>query len=330
MKQIFLSMVLMLVAVFAFAGNLPSAHQIEDALSAGNFGEARQMIEAVKAQYPANARIHLLNAYVLAHADHDKTAASAELTLAEKLDKKGTVKESPLFGRTSAEIDAIKADVPVPNVVASMNPPPPPSEGHFWLWAFFITLAGVAAYYFLRRPSTVLISGSSGRGSYTHVDPVPPSYSPTPSGATYGSYQGGYSSAPSGGTTIINNGGGTGSSALSTGVAVAGGVVAGELIADEIRGSTSRRRQNRDTSNDWRDTPASTSTYTPDVQSTEVRRESFNSGSNNDDWSPAPAARDWDSTPSRSSSWDDSSSSSSSDWGNSSSSDSGGSDWSDS
>ena len=341
----FLAMAVIAVSAFASA----SPKQVEDALAANNFTEAKQMIAGVLAEHPSSARGHLLNAYVLAKADHNKQAANDELRMVEALDKKGDVKNSPLFGRTVAAVEAlpaarVQAPVPAPVVVVPaphyQTPAPVDSGGHGFLWflivVVFIAMIVMLIVRSLSRPTVVVQPSNSGGsyrstgygGTYTRSTPSP-------------SYGSGYAAPVPAPAPVYTNSGG--SSALGTGVAVAGGVVAGSLIADSLlhhhdhgydSGSGRNWGGNNNGGGNGNYSPAggvypASTTESTEGESTEVRRDSFNSGSSSStDWEPTPTP-----APSRySSSRDDdsSSSSSSSSWGDSSSSSdssSGGSDW---
>lgn len=164
MKKWILGVLLSLVTVMAFA--LPSPRQIEDALANGRFSEAQSMVSEVLRERPDSARAHLLNAYILVHVQHDKTAANAELDTASGLDKKGDVKNSPLFGRVVGEIDAQPAAPPVRQKTYQSTPvvqqaavspvvqyQPEEKSGHgfviFSVVLFFGTV-GVLAYLLIR------------------------------------------------------------------------------------------------------------------------------------------------------------------------------------
>lgn len=114
MKKIITAFILMMVTAIAFA--LPSPKLIEESLMYGDFNRARGMVQEVLREKPESARAHLLYAYILAKADKNAVAASNELDMAIRLDKKGDVKNSPLIGKVSSEIQNIKPVIrPAPN-----------------------------------------------------------------------------------------------------------------------------------------------------------------------------------------------------------------------
>lgn len=298
-----------MIAISALAS--PNPKQVEDALSANNFTEAKQMVSQVLAEHPTSARAHLLNAYILAKVDHNKQAANNELRMVESLDKVGDVKNSPLFGRTVAAVEALpapRAQAPVQqSTIQHIQSAPPVQEessGHgFLLFLLAVLVIGIIILVIRRAmtASTVVVqSGSTGTSSQ-----------PVYSGS------GGYAPSP-----VYNTG--SGSSGLGTGMAVAGGVVAGSLIADSLlhrnnggynggyNNGYAGNYNNGTTSRDYPTPPPADNT---EGESTEVHRDSFNSGSSsNDTWEPSSS-----SSSSSDSSWGDS--------GSSSSSDSGGGDW---
>lgn len=327
------------MAAFAVAAHAsPTPKQVEDALAANSFPEARQMIIQVIKEHPDSAQAHLLNAYELAAGEHNKVAANNELQLAASLDKKGNVKNSPLFGRTELTIENIKnqqntvqqtAIAPVALQVSNNRSkyPEPQSESHWGATLLFLIVLGIALWYIIRRIRT----------SSMHSVSVP-SYQNN--SQTYSQY-----TAPSSTSPIMpvapvyaaaNNGAGMGTAMVAGGL----GVVAGAIIADEI---ITRDRSYRNASNyqnspvypsvvDYSDSPGYSRNYTTpapaveeSVVSTENRRSSFNSGSSSfddDDRSPS-SSNSFSSSTDSSSSWSSSSDSSSSSSDSSSSS----SDW---
>ena len=168
MKRLFIAG---LVLASAVAWAIPNPKQIESALAAHDYTSAKQMVAEVLSEQPASARAHLLNAYILVHADHNPAAAAAEVKLAKNLDKRGDVKNSSLFGRTVTEIDMARVPpapvpIPAPAVVAQQYVPPAPAlapvaepvapapSGHgFFFWLFWIALIGGGGYFIYRKLS---------------------------------------------------------------------------------------------------------------------------------------------------------------------------------
>lgn len=338
MKKYLLGIVMMLITAIAFA--LPSPRDVENSMAQGNFSEAQSMTAEVLREHPESARAHLLNAYLLIHVNHDKTAANAELNTASGLDRKGDVKNSSLFGRTVAEIDLQKATAPPPRAqqqIATVQPSGPityqqPNEsgGHGFL-IFLVVVGAVAVIIVLfirgannkaqridhsdipRGGYTPLLSNPDSRIQIANTQPAPlyPSYPQQP--------------------IIIQQPVTQGSQGLGFGgqmAATAGGVIAGEAIVSTFRHRSSgptwpdddyeeRRRRERA----YDSTPA----YTPDPYVAPVResspvsssneRSSYSSGSDNS-WSSgssSSSSSDYSSSSSdSSSSWSDTSSSSSS------------------
>lgn len=307
MKKLLMFCVLAVASMVAMA--LPKPSQIEEALAARHYDEARGMVQEVLRERPDSARAHLLNAYLLEHVDHNLTAARAELQSATGLDKKGDVRSSALFGRVVGEMDAQAARAPVvnaPPAVAAPSVPLPQGKPFPWLTAL-IMLAVLAALVWLvcraMRPRDVIVYGSRGDG-----------------------YAGGAMSGP---TTLVPGGGGsrtfysappaapaaaapvhTGMTAGENFMATAGGVVAGNVLSDMLLhrhshdDAPSRRRE--EAAPAYEPTPA----YSPSPVSYEAERASFSSSSSgSDSWGSSSSSS------SSSDSWSSSDSgSSSSDW----------------
>lgn len=276
MKKVLLGLSVLLLAMAAFA--MPSPKQIEDALAAQKYVDARGMVQEVLREKPDSARAHLLNAFLLIHVDHNKTAANSELQTAAGLDRKGDVKSSPLFGRVVAEIDmqpAKPSTLPNPSAVPVHH-----SSGIDPLDVFFfllliggIAIMGIA----LLRPrdwDVVVVGsgGSAGVSGGTTIAPVPGS--PLPGGAFY----------PHASTTIVQAAGNPSMGAFGTAAAVAGGVVAGELIADSLTHRSRRRADDEEDDRRRRESSYQPS-YTPDPSpvSYESERSSFSSSSSGGD-----------------------------------------------
>jgi hypothetical protein len=342
MKRLFASIVFAVASIAAWA--MPSPRDIEGAIQAQNYSSAKAMVQEVLSANPSSARAHLLNAYILVHADHNPGAAAAELSTALRLDMKGDVKNSALFGKTAAEI---QAPVPQYRPAPQYQPPPvqqaprqayvqpqPESSGHPVLWTLlFILAVGGGLFFFLRRKETVV-----------HTSYTPRSSADTYSGVTSPAPQPMYSGhsltpnwQPSPSTIVVHDNSGMGvGGAVAAGV---GGALATELLIDSMERradrEAERRRHDYDRVPSYGSTPAST---TPITQlDYETERQALSSGSDND-WTPSPSPsvssssdddNRWSSSPSPSPSSDYSSSSSSdssSSWSDSSSSSSS-SDW---
>jgi hypothetical protein len=351
MKKLLVGILLSLVTVIAFA--LPNPRQIEDALAAGRYNDAQSMVAQVLNERPDSARAHLLNAYLLIHVQHDKTAANAELNTASGLDRNGDVKNSPLFGRVVGEIDTYKAAAPptrqrtyeqtpvvskaaVSPVASPVVQSEPEKSGGYGFVIFVVLLVavciGVIAYLFIRgvderrklessyTPYTT--SGSrqltrtrSGGTYNAPYNPPPVPLDPYPGAMSVQHFP-----AP---VQVVQQA--PQQSFGSQVAATATGVVAGELIHDALTSSKHHSRtweepvREREVVRDP-DQGSSRSSSSRDESpvSYSNERSSFSSGSD-DSWS----SRSSDS--SSSSSWDSGSSSSSSSWdsGSSSSWDSG-------
>jgi hypothetical protein len=351
MKKLLVGILLSLVTVIAFA--LPSPRQIEDALAAGRYNDAQSMVSQVLNERPDSARAHLLNAYLLIHVNHDKTAANAELNTASGLDRNGDVKNSPLFGRVVGEIDTYKAAAPpvrqrtyeqTPFVQQAAVSPvvqsqPKESGGHGFLIFVVLLVTGgicVITYLFIRGAderrkleasyTPYTSSGSRrltqtrGGGTYNApYNPPPVPLDPYPYSSPVIHHQ----SAP----VVVQQA--PQQSFGSQVAATATGVVAGELIHDALVSNkhhspkweepVREREVVRERDPDW---GSPSRTESPVSYSNE--RSSFSSGSD-DSWSSrssssSSSSSSWGSDSSSSydsgssSSWDSGSSSSSSDW----------------
>jgi hypothetical protein len=287
----------------SLAWALPSPKQIEDALAAKDYANAKSMVAEVLHEKPANARAHLLNAFIAIHVDHKPDVAKAELKMAKDLDKKGEVSGSALFGRTVGEIDAYRPSVlaqPSPPSVSkvvpagSFTPAPVHDDGHGVLFYLFWTVLVVVlviwiARKFLPQPTPVTFQAP--------VQPAPGYPAPTslPSPANYGGF-GGY---PQPQAPVASTGG---MGALGTIASVGAGVVAGNLISDAIRGhSNSSPSGSIGTANAGPGYIPFDSTSTVEADS-ESERASFSSGSDasswdsgSDDVASSGGSSDWDS-----------------------------------
>jgi hypothetical protein len=276
MKKAIVGMCMFLVALAAFA--LPSPKQIEDALAAQKYADAKSMVQEVLREKPDSARAHLLNAFLLVHVDHNKVAANSELQTAAGLDRKGDVKSSPLFGRVVAEIDMTAAPPRKPVAAPASNA----SRIDPLDVLFFILIVGgiVAAGILILRPrdrETVIHVSGGGSGAVGGTTYVPTPSGPAPVGSGAVVY-------PHAATTIVHTPSNPTMGAFGTAAAVAGGVVAGEMLADSLR----HRRHDYmdDDAESFRRRRESTQqTYTPEPSpvSYEAERTSFSSSSGGGD-----------------------------------------------
>ena len=366
MKKIITAFILMMVTAIAFA--LPSPKMIEDSLMYGDFTRARGMVQEVLREKPESARAHLLNAYILAKADKNAVAAANELDMAIRLDKKGDVKNSPLVGKVSSEIQNIKPVIPRPQQRVVVQQPqqhyhaevarPAPVVTYsdaqpayvapvvvqktgmsgFTKFMIFLAIAIVLILVLMylngnfdRREERVVYrsSGYSGSPRLSNVGDTTHVVHSTP--VVSGS--GGFGNSGTG-TTIINNGGGSNGNGFLTGM----------LVSDMMHhshhnhggydgyGRTSvLEEQNRMLSQQVIEQQAATSSVSSPVLGYEAQRQSFSSGSDEDSWTSSPSSSSSYSS-SRDDDWGSSSSSSSSSSSRSSSysssSDSGSSSWS--
>lgn len=328
MKKIIVGFILMMVASIALA--LPSPRDIENALLTKHYTEAKGMVHEVLREKPESARAHLLNAYLLAHVDKNREAANAELNTASGLDKKGDVKNSPLFGRVVAEIETTKpALAPAVQQVAKSYPPVAekrgPDAGDFLVYILIIGIAamllvaliGIVVNMF-KTEKTVVHTFTRNRDDYFNEVGIP-SRPIHPSSGGSAAYTPAQAQVLNTAPAVVIAGGamGGGMGAFGTAASVAGGVVAGNVISDMLhhgRHNSSydddeyerRRRRERESSyteDSWVST--SMASATP-AASYEADRKSYSSGSD-DSWSSTSSG----SYDSGSSSSSDSSSSSS-------------------
>jgi hypothetical protein len=307
-KKYLLGLVMMLITAIAFA--LPSPHQIEDALAAHDYDTAKSMTQEVLRERPDSARAHLLDAFILEHVDGNISAANVELQSASNLDKNGDVKNSSLFGRTVAEIDAKSQVVrqaqqssqvqqqQFQSPVAAAYVPPEKHSGHGFLIFLLVLVVVVAflAWLFIRGATRkdiviekhVYHTDSSGNrlGSGDRAYISSPVAQPAIVHQTYGQ------PAVSSGPVIINNSGGYGRGYGSD------GFVEGMLVEEMIEDNRSERRR-RDNDSWSNPAPAAQSNYerspspspspTPSPVSYDNERASFSSG-RDDSWSsPSPS-----------------------------------------
>jgi uncharacterized membrane protein YgcG len=355
MKKILTGMVMMLVCAIAFA--MPSPRQIEDALASSHYTEAKSMLSEVLREKPDSARAHLLNAYVLIHADKNKVAANTELSMAKALDKKGDVKNSPLFGRVVTEIELMPAvpkatttaiqpvqAVKTTQVVPAYQPVQNNRSNGLGIVLVLLGVGGIILIAWIivrvnREERTVTINRYYDSGSAYHNEPAP----------RYPS--GGYRADETQVIAARNNGHNRyepasvivqpavmqqnpAMGAFGTAAAVAGGVVAGNVVSDMLHHRHShsdydyeeeerRKRRRREQEESYQ--PAyQPPVYTPEpepVVSTSNYRSSFSSSTDDDDtWTKSSSSSSSSySSGDSSSSWDSGSSSSdsgssSSDW----------------
>ena len=317
---IFTALALVSIAALAF-----TPKQIERALQQQNWSEARGMINETLRDHPESARAHLLDAYLLAAGDRNAQAAANELNQVVALDHNGDVKGSPLYGKTeqviqnlghmqySAPLPQYQPQAPQVIVVTPQQSVPAPAptpvqeSGHgFFFWVLMFVIVGGIIYLGRRiYLSAMNTSTSSMMGSY-------PSSSYSSSTRTT-SYPSGTSSGA--GTTIINNGS-TSSNSLGTAAAVAGGVVAGELMADALTGRAYQGRRHSD-SGDSDYNSGSGNTFARPADDNSFSSSSGSSGLNTETEDQAMSSSNLNSD-----SWDSSSSSDSDSCSSSSSSDS--------
>jgi len=303
MKSFIKSLTFLFVTLFttlAFA--LATPQEIENDIAGHNYAQARAKVEQVLVEKPNSARAHLLKAFLLVHVDKNVQQAAHEIKQVELYDTKGDVKSSPLFARVVGEMSATKS-------VVVTKPASTPDHTDEIIMAVVIIFIAVFLFLMVKAERRIIEARytppndyeRTSNGFYTTNRPIStPSYE----------YRSG---SPVMNTTYQPVQPNTGIGVLGTAAAVAGGVVAGELIHDAL---TSEKHSKRKTVDENLDD--SRSSYTPSYE--EERYTSSSSSSSSSSW-------DSDSSSSYSSSsdssWSSDSSSSDSSW----SSDSGSSDW---
>jgi len=281
----------------AIAWAIPTPKEIEDALVAKDYANAKVMVGEVLREKPTNARAHLLNAYIMVHADHKPELAAHEIKLAREFDKKGDVTNSALFGRTVAEIDAYHVSAAPTRVdtktqeLAPANPPHEQADSHGLLYyVFWVALILGLVVWIAKRvlPAPVLSRGQAygNGGGFPSAGPVV-----SPSGFGGAAYGGNVSAQP-----MATNQGGMG--VMGTIASVGAGIVAGELITDAIRGHSNR-------SDNWgyqNNTPAADASYIPFTETpavnvdSESERDSLRSGGSDQSWDVAGDSQDFSSS----------------------------------
>jgi len=349
MKKWLIGFLMAFVWSIAFA--LPSPRQIEDAIASQHYSDARSMVQQVLEEKPDSARAHLLDAFILIHVDHNKQAASQELDNARRLDQRGDVKNSPLFGRTAAEIDMTKVTrqpsysaQPTPQVQQNVDiatvPQEPKHEGHpfliFFIFLMVFGVIGYTIYRYLKRQRQVVetrLVHTPYTDSIMHTPYVAPNrLVQNPQDAATKNYVDASRSGlsvqqapvvhPSSPVIINNSGGGYG---YGRGDGFVEGMLIGEMIETRRELAEDRyERRNSYSSSSYDSSPSSSEPATSYASD----RQSFSSGSD-DSWSSRSSSSDYSSSSSSSSSWDSGSASSSWDSGSSSfdSGSSSGSDW---
>ena len=200
--SVFVLAVLVCAGGTAFAGDLPTVHQIYEAAQAGRLNEAEGMIQRVLKEHPNSAKAHYVDAEILARAGQAADARS-ELNIAERLAPGLPFVKPESVQELEAGIDQTSRS-PV-GTVAPANP-----HGAFpWGWLFFGV--GVLALIALimramarqRAPATAYpatYQGGMASGTYMPTTPA----------------------APGMGSNIL--------SGLATGAALGAGMVAGEEL----------------------------------------------------------------------------------------------------
>lgn len=314
------------------ANATPSPKDIENALAAKDYQSAKTMTYQVLKEHPMSAKGHLFNAFILAKVDRNPVAANEELKNVTRLDKKGDVKGSALFGRTVAELEATKPRSattlmkPVSPVSQSYTTPSHAAGSSLFFWLVVAGVIGFLIWLITRNRKEVVTVSTEQRFQprYTDEDGVRTRQTvDTWNNPT--SYRRGErivhvretASQPVYQQPVVQQQQGMG--ALGTAASVAGGVVAGSLIMDAIHGSGhghgshhSGGHNDGGHSHDYHNHANGInenygSREAAPAVDYETERSSFSSGSDDSSWDFGSSS---------------SSSSSGSDWG-----DSGGSDW---
>ena len=194
----------------------PSAHQIYEAVQAGNLVQAQQMITQVLKDHPDSARAHYIAAEVDAKSG-DLNAARQQLTQARAIDPKLAFADAHSTGELEAQLAGRSLAPGVAPGLAAVHHSSVPwglililGAGGLLLWSLFRRRQ--AAYYAPQPPY--------GQGVYGAIPPAGPGPAP---GYGYGAPyppQGGMGSGIVGG--------------LATGLAVGAGVAAGEALVDHM------------------------------------------------------------------------------------------------
>ncbi len=214
----------------AFAGSVPSMHEVEAAAQAGRLNDAHGMMQQVLKEHPDSAKAHFVDAEILAKMGRTAEARD-QLNAAEKL------KPGLPFAKPHA-VDELRAKLgqtrpaavqpqaqPQPQVQQQARPTPVSTQqaahnADGFPWAALIAAIGglvlvIVVIRLLSRPNAPQPYGSNYQGNPAGQ---PNGYHP---GMNLG---GGYAPASSGmGSGIL--------SGLATGAAVGAGMVAGEALA---------------------------------------------------------------------------------------------------
>ncbi len=259
-RRILAAALLAITAASSWA--LPSLQQVEAAVKAGDYTGAETMTREVVAAKPNAAKAHYILAELMAH-NRELTEAKAELDKAKELDPAIRFTAPEKFNSFQADLDASIARLERPRVQslpeAALGGGDEPVGRFINFGVIVLCFIGVfyAFTWIFRRQDT------------TPNPLVSRPYSPAPSGPV-GS---GYAAYPQ---TIVQPT--AGPSALHTGLAVAGGVVAGELLADEIRSHTRHQASNHRSDDDV----ANNASYSAPISNDNLSQRPIDFGKGND------------------------------------------------
>lgn len=239
---------------------LPSLQQVEDAVKAGDYAGAETMTREVVSAKPNAAKAHYILAELMAH-NKELTQAKGELTKAKELDPAIHFTSLEKFNVFQQELDESiaksQAITPVRPLTAALGHDDDTTSmvARYSVMALCIFLIIYAVSWVFRRqdptPNPVvsrpLASSPTGLGGYS----VPTQAVVQPS---------------------------SGPSVLGTGLAVAGGVVAGELISDALRGHKRHDSDYRPSD----DNVANNASYSPPSSNDDLTQRPIDFGNSND------------------------------------------------
>jgi hypothetical protein len=242
---------------------LPSLQQVEAAVNAGDYAGAETMTREVVAAKPNAPKAHYILAELMAH-NRELSQAKEELNKAKELDPAIHFTALEKFNAFQRELDesigkAAAARVQsLPQAALGSDDEPMSKAARFGVIVLCFLAIIYAVTWIFRRQDPV---------------PNPIVRQPMTSGLSTVGPAGGYASYPQ---TVVQPS--TGPSVLGTGLAVAGGMVAGELLTDAIRGHT--RHESDHSRND--DSVANNAYCTPSSPSEDLAQRPIDFGNGND------------------------------------------------
>jgi hypothetical protein len=204
----------------AFA--LPSFKDVEDAVKAGNYPQAEQMMQEVVAAKPGSAKAHYVYAEILAH-DAKFDQAAGEAGQAQQIDPALSFTDPNKFRDFQRLLQREQAGAHrTPQAGYGYAPAHVQQAGlPGWVWGLGFAVLAFVLWRAVSRRNVMMGRSAYGGGAAAYGPGVGP----------YGGPAG-----PYGGVGPMGGMGGTGGSLLGTGLAAAGGVAGGMLLEKYLEG----------------------------------------------------------------------------------------------